>query len=145
MQLQQVRIERSRGLLFALAAISLSIMLQSCTNGEQPAKSVHRVEIVDEDPQSATQPLASVLDLDYNANLSWWTWREILLSRLRHHQFEDIDKFADDVRETRARCPGGGWKLFEIYDQTNEPSAGSDVTEIIARGLALRIECTREG
>src|SRR5688572_4629080 len=129
MQLQQVRIERSRGLLIALAAISLSIMLQSCTNGQQPAESVHRLEIVDEDPQSATQPLASVLDLDYNANMSWWTWREILLSRLRHHQFEDTDKFADDVRETRARFPGGGWKLFEIYDQTNEPSAGSDVTE----------------
>ena len=130
MQLQFVRIERSTRLRIALVAISLSITLVSCTKAnEQPVEKIHRLKVVDENPESAKQPLSSVLDLDYNAEQSWWTWREILLSRLRHHQFEDIDKFADDVRQTRARFPGGGWKLFAIYDNTNEPSAGSDVTE----------------
>jgi hypothetical protein len=131
MQLQFVRIGRWRCLPIAIVAVSLSFVLQSCTKDEdQPqVESIHRLKIVDEGPESATQPLSAVLDLDYNAEESWWKWRDILLSRLRHHQFEDLDRFADEVREARARFPGGAWKLFEIYDETNEPSAGPDVTE----------------
>lgn len=129
MQLQSVRIGRL-SYLIALVALS-SFSLLSCTKaGERPtAEKIHRLKVVDENPESANQPLSSVLDLDYNAEQSWWTWRDTLLSRLRHHQFEDIDKFADEVRQTRARFPGGAWKLFAIYDNTNEPSAGADVTE----------------
>jgi hypothetical protein len=131
MELKSVRIGRSSWLGIAAFVLGLSITLQACTKSESASavESFHRLKVVDEDPESAKQPLSSVLDLDYNADLSWWTWREVLLSRLRHHQFEDIDKLADDVRETRARFPGGGWRLFSIYDVTNEPSAGADVTE----------------
>jgi hypothetical protein len=127
MQLHCVRIGR---FLIAPVALSLAFSLLSCTKSdERPVEKIHRLKVVDENPESAKQPLSRVLDLDYSAEQSWWTWRDILLSRLRHHQFEDIDKFADEVRETRARFPGGAWKLFAIYDNTNEPSAGSDVTE----------------
>jgi hypothetical protein len=131
MQLQQVRIERWSRLAVAVVTISLAIVLQSCTKAEDrtQVKSIHRLKVVDEDPESAKQPLSTVLDLDDNAEQSWWTWRDALLSRLRHHQFEDLDKFADEVRETRARFPGGRWKLLDIYDDTNEPSAGADVTD----------------
>jgi len=131
MQLHCVRIGRSPRLLITLVGLSLSVTLQSCTRAEgQPdADSIHRLNVADEDPESARQPLAAVLDLDYSKELSWWTWREVLLSRLRHHQFEDLDEFADEARATRGRFPGGDWKLFNIYDVTNEPAAGADVTE----------------
>jgi hypothetical protein len=136
MKLSHVRIQRWWRLTLALVTMSLAIVFHSCTKADDsPAvdapqvQNVHRLKVVDEDPESAKQPLSWVLDLDYNTDESWWTWRDVLLSRLRHRQFEDIDKFADEVRETRARFPGGGWKLFDIYDETNEPSAGADVTE----------------
>jgi len=131
MQSQYVRIERSSHFLIAFVVLSLSFVLLSCTkaDGRPKVTNIHRLNVVDEDAESAKQPLSSVLNLDFNKETSWWTWREILLSRLRHHQFQDIDQFADEVRQTRARFPGGAWKLSAIYDNTNEPSAGSDVTE----------------
>ena len=131
MQSNRVRIGRAPRLLGALIGLSVSIGLQQCTKADDRpgVESIHRLEVVDEDPESAKQPLSTVLQLDYSADRSWWTWRKVLLSRLRHHQFEDLDKLADDARTTRARFPGGGWKLFSIYDDTNEPSAGADVTE----------------
>jgi len=131
MELKNVWTGRSSWIGIAVFVFGLSTTLQSCTKADdrQEVESVHRLKVVDEDPQSAKQPLSAVLDLDYTTELSWWTWRDVLLSRLRHHQFEDLDKFADDARASRSRFPGGGWKLFNIYDVTNEPAAGADVTE----------------
>src|SRR5262245_49558709 len=111
------RLERW-GRFLALGTISMAIALPSCAkHSDQPVEgSIQRLRVINEDPESAERPLSSVLDLDYTDGQSWKTFKSIVQSRLRHRQFEDLDKFADEVRKTGARFPGGGWKLFMIYD-----------------------------
>jgi len=82
--------------------------------------------IFDEDPVSAKLPLAKVLDLDYEHDINAYTiFDNVLSSRLRHRQFEDIDAFAEQLRNSKIAFPGGRWRLARIYDAV---IAGSQAT-----------------
>jgi hypothetical protein len=94
---------------------------------------VQRLPVVDEDQASAAQPLSTVLDLDFmhdgNDGNSYTKFDQSVRSRLRHHQFQDLDAFASDLRKTKSRIPGGGWRLYRFYSQLTEPAAGTNVSD----------------
>ncbi len=86
---------------------------------------IDRLPVVDEDPVSAAQPLSKVLNGDFmHDGNSYVRFDDSVRSRLRHRQFADLDQFAEDLRKTKLRLPGGGWRLYRFYGQLAEPAAG---------------------
>lgn len=69
-----------------------------------------------ESPETAGRPLAEVLEgldtaKDPKAAL---TFMHVLQNRLLQEQFQDLDAYATFLRNTKARFPDGGWKLYRL-------------------------------
>jgi len=117
--------------LILVAALSskLTLIIYSNPNvsSAPPAQSSPRLwPLIDEAPDYAAKPLSQVLDhLDYvhGAN-SMRPFNYTVRSRLRHRQFRDLDVFADELRDSKARFPGGDWQLFKLYGLMSEPATG---------------------
>ena len=56
-------------------------------------------------------------------------FEDVLRSRLRHRQFDDLESFANDIRSKKTRVKGGRWLLKFFYDAIEEPAAGSGVDD----------------
>ena len=48
---------------------------------------------------------------------------------LMRERFVELDKMADEVRSSKARFPGGGWKLSRFYGALSRMNAGENATE----------------
>ena len=48
---------------------------------------------------------------------------------LMRERFVELDKMADEVRSSKARFPGGGWKLSRFYEALGRMNAGENATE----------------
>ena len=48
---------------------------------------------------------------------------------LMRERFDELDKIADEVRSSKARFPGGGWKISRFYEALSKTSAGANATE----------------
>lgn len=87
--------------------------------------------IIEEDPKTAGQPLKAVLaSLDFEKDpKAWDTFDTIVMSRLRHEKFDDLDAVADDYIRTREKFIGGRWKIFGFHDILREVSGGRDMPD----------------
>src|SRR5688572_24093460 len=110
------------------APFMINAMIATASPPYQPV--IAPQPIVDEDPALAAQPLSKVLDLDFKhgAN-SYKTFDDTVRSRLRHRQFQDLDEFAAELRDTKSTLPGGRWRLTRVYAQLSEPAAGTDTPD----------------
>jgi len=59
---------------------------------------------------------------------------------LLREKFAELDKMADTVRSSKARFPGGGWKLSRFYEAVSNADAGGFETE---RDWAGRLDLLR--
>lgn len=48
---------------------------------------------------------------------------------LMRERFVELDKMADEVRSSKARFPGGGWKISRFYEALRKTNAGANATE----------------
>jgi len=48
---------------------------------------------------------------------------------LMRERFVELDKMADEVRSSKARFPGGGWKISRFYEALSKTNAGANATE----------------
>lgn len=69
-----------------------------------------------ESPETAGRPLAEVLEaLDTGKDpKAASTFMHVLQNRLLREQFQDLDTYAGFLRDTKARNPDGGWKLYRL-------------------------------
>lgn len=59
---------------------------------------------------------------------------------LLREQFEALDKMADDLRSSKARFIGGGWKLTRFYEAVHAPENTSNATEADWKGHIALLE-----
>jgi hypothetical protein len=86
--------------------------------------------IFDEDEVSARTPLAQVLETQFRtARYPVGAFHDVLNSRLRHRQFQDLETYVSEVRRTKVRVRGGRWQLEEFYAAVNKPAAGEDADD----------------
>jgi hypothetical protein len=103
---------------------------QAATSPQQPQQTSPPEPVVDEDPVSAREPLSKVLALDFMHGADpYGRFDDVVRSRLRRRQFEDLDLFAADLRRSKLRLPGGAWRLTRMYERITEPPVGGEATE----------------
>jgi hypothetical protein len=56
-------------------------------------------------------------------------YRHEIQDLLVQQKFETLDKAAHEVRISRARLAGGGWRLYVFYDAAAKPSSGKAATD----------------
>ena len=56
---------------------------------------------------------------------------------LMREQFSELDKIADEVRSSKARFPGGSWKLSRFYDAIDDGRRGNETDADWQNHLAL--------
>ena len=57
-------------------------------------------------------------------------FEDTVRSLLLREDFAGLDQLADSVRKSKARFPGGGWKLSRLYDATAKPISGNSSSEV---------------
>jgi hypothetical protein len=86
--------------------------------------------VIDEKEAQAKQPLPKVWDQYEHSVPSYAVeFPKVLSSRLRHHQFDDLESFANEIRSRKTMMVGGRWVLSLLYESIEEPAAGSSVDE----------------
>lgn len=74
--------------------------------------------MIDESPATAGKPLQALLDgLDFNQEgYAFGTFDRVLPARLRKGEYEALDRYAEGLMSTRARFPGGSWRIARMMD-----------------------------
>lgn len=87
--------------------------------------------IVDEDSKTASLPLEQALGaLDYEHDPGALnTFSVVVASRFKQEKFEELDRFANQMQKTKARFPGGAWKLHRFIVALEECPGGVDRPE----------------
>ncbi len=120
------------GWLTGLALKRIHDLLPAVTKqpAEKPApkKQLDIRQIMEEGADTATQPLAQVLDnLDYTQDASAFkTYHLVVQSRLRKEGFEELEQYATKVRSDKARFPGGEWKIQRFITTLSKYPGGTD-------------------
>jgi hypothetical protein len=106
-------------------------MFSRPTSTQKAQRQPHLFPIVDEDAKTAGQPLKTVVaSLDFEKDpKAWDTFDTIVMSRLRHEKFDDLDAAADDFIRTKEKFVGGRWKIFGFQDTLCEVSGGRDMPD----------------
>lgn len=102
-------------------------------NGKR-VKAEHKPDIhpiVDEGPATASLSMEDALkSLDYvNDPCAIKTFSTVVQTRFRLGRYEELDRIADEFRKTKARFPGGSWKLYSFMEALEEYPGGKDSPE----------------
>jgi hypothetical protein len=86
--------------------------------------------IIDEREAQAQQPLPQVWE-HYVNSVPYYAveFPKVLSSRLRHHQFDDLESFANEIRNRKTMMVGGQWVLSLFYESIEDPAAGASVDD----------------
>ena len=97
----------------------------------QQSKPANLRPIKDEEETSARRPLSEVLQSYADRHVPYYqdAFDDVVRSRVRHRQFQDLEAYAAEIRKTKVKMPGGKWQLENFYQVVGEPAAGSDADD----------------
>jgi hypothetical protein len=121
-------------LVLCRGALTAQVHAPADTKGPDEAASELRTQKNDKDHQGATsspqqtpaEQAASPVVTDTPELQHFMDQARMLLLR---ENFAELDKMADAVRSSKARFPGGGWKLSRFYEAVNNRDAGAYETD----------------
>ena len=97
----------------------------------QQSKPANLRPIKDEEETSARRPLSEVLQSYADRHVPYYqdAFDDVVRSRVRHRQFQDLEAYAAEIRKAKVKMPGGKWQLENFYQVVGEPAAGSDADD----------------
>jgi hypothetical protein len=90
-----------------------------------PARPRKLLPVVDEEEATVGKPLLVLWD-QYSRDDRSHDFEKVLLSRLRHRKFEELETYADEIRSSKLKLIGGQWVLGLFYGALDTPSEGRD-------------------